>query len=149
MARVSIQEVQAWLETTKLTLSSLDTDFLSQLETMVLARIATAYDVSGWTTTSNTPQIVRTVIAMKYAAWYYRKVYSEDEGTDNEYAQLLDAGAEALISGIVSGSVAVVEVTATTAGQPAFYPTDASTALEPTSDDLSLGPPAFSVGRIF
>lgn len=150
MPRVSIAEVQAWLEPTKATLDVLDTDWLPQLETQVLARIAAAYDVSTWVSVGSTPQVVRSVIAMKYAAWFYRRQYSE-EGGDNQYADLLDAAAEALILGIINGTTTIVEVPVdtATAGEPLFYPTDASSAVEPTADDLSLGSAKFSLGTIW
>jgi len=85
---------------------------------------------------------------MKYAAWFYRRQYSEEGGT-NEYADMLDKAAEALIQNIIDGTIIVVEIPNSTAGLAVFYPTDASSAMDPTSDDMSLGPPAFTVGRTF
>jgi hypothetical protein len=151
MANISVADAQAWAELTKLTLSALDADLEAQVSTQVLSRIAQAYDVSGWTTTSNTPKLVKNIIAMTYVSWLYSRQYSEDETGSNEYAIRLLAYAETLILGIISGANDLDEtpeqVGPTTV--PLFYPTDASSALEPSTDDPSLGPAKFTMGTVW
>jgi hypothetical protein len=152
MPRVTPQEVQSWLEGTKSDLAgSLDSDFLRQIEARVLGQIASAYPVSAWVSVGTTPELVRVCIAMKYAAWFYRRTYSE-EGETNQYATLLDTSANALITGIINGSIILPDATsATTVAGPSFYPSDASSALDPINfpDDRSVGPGAFSMNKIF
>lgn len=144
---ITVAEAQAWGEPTKITLDSLDSPLLEQIQTAVLGRLSSAHDTSSWISPATTPQLVRSVIAMLYMSWYYHRAYSEDEG-DNQYAERLASNAQALITGLVEGTLDLPGVT-TDAGQPSFYPNDASSALEPTFDDRSLGPAAFSMGELW
>jgi hypothetical protein len=57
-----------------------------------------------------------------------------------------------LITGIVAGSIEILEVGASVTGQPSFYPDDNSSMQDPrdnNSADTSLGPAAFSMGQVF
>jgi hypothetical protein len=75
--------------------------------------------------------------------------YSEDVGTqENTYALKLDANAEMLIAGILDGSIEIPGTISTTT-DPAYYPTDASSAQDPTDLDPSLGPAKFSMTTVF
>ena len=152
MANIDIQEAQAWSEQTKLNLgTALDGELEASITSQVIPRIAQVYDVSSWVDSSTTPKLVRTVIAMLYVSWIYSRQYSENVGPGvTTYADLLRQNAETLIMGIISGAIALVDATpATDVGTPVFYPTDASTALEPTTDDPSLGPEKFTMGVIW
>jgi hypothetical protein len=126
MPNVTKDEVQAWLENTRARLDTLEDELEASIATQVLSRIAHSYDTSGWNTPEATPQLVRTIIAMKYASWYYQRSYSEDSDTANDYALLLNANAETLIEGIISGANSLPEVEGRidpeTISQPAFYP---------------------------
>lgn len=159
MARITVAEAQAWVEGTKFRISpnqssfnTADAALLEQLEAEVLARIAPAYDTTiqaGWTSSANTPTLVKVIIAKTFVAWAYRRQYSEDlSDADAQYSLKLEANAETLIQGILDGSVEVPGVTSN-AGSPTFYPTDASSAADPTWDDPSLGPNKFSMNTVF
>jgi hypothetical protein len=158
MAHITVPQVQAWLEPTKLTLGELDDELEDSVATQVLAIVAQAYATSTWTNTTNTPVLIQKIIAMEYAVWLYRRQYSEDGGT-NEYADMLQAMINQLLAGIVSFIIVLTDVASPTddLSGPAFYPTDVSdsmTPLDPTApsavdNDLSLGPPAFSMGQTF
>jgi hypothetical protein len=147
---ITLAEAQGWMEKSKMTVSNLDDALLSQVSAQVLARIQQTVDTTGWTTDTNTPKLVRSIIAMYYVSWYYSRVYSEEDGT-NEYALRLLAMAEELLTGITSGIITLPEipVLTVTTDSPLFYPTDASSAQDPTSDDPSLGPAKFTLGQIF
>jgi hypothetical protein len=144
-------DAQAWTEQTKLTVSALDSNLLGQVQTQVLSAVASSYDVSTWVSPATTPAMIKKIIAMEYVSWLYNRTYSEDEDNTNSYANKLMAMAEAALSEIIAGTLDLLEVpnTSTGPGTPAFYPTDASSALEPTTDDSSLGPSSFSVGQAF
>lgn len=148
MARITLNEARAWAEATKFVISTLDAELLAHVEEEVLARIGVAVDTTGWTSDSNTPKIVRTAISKFYVSLAYDRQYSEDISDGSAWAQRLMANAEMLISGIVDGTILIPGVE-TTAGDPIFYPTDSSSAMSPTSEDPSLGPPAFSMGMVF
>lgn len=153
MARITLLEAQAWVEATKFTItditSSPNVDLLLEIEEEVIARVASAYDTSTWVDATTTPKLVRVAIAKKFVAWAYRRAYSESiEEVDASYALLLDVNAETIIQGIVDGSIEIPNIPVVI-GEPVFYPTDASSAEEPTVDDPSLGPSKFSMGQVF
>jgi len=149
MARVEKADVQAWVERTKLTVEALDDAMLSQLEAQVMGQLGGSFDTSGWTSPTNTPVLVKSVIAIKYASWLYNRAYSEDQESLNDYALWLLAQANDLLAGILSGSIILEGVPTSTTDGPSFYPNDASSALCPTFDDPSLGGPKFSMGGRF
>lgn len=149
MTRVTQREIQSWLELTKLNLAALNTDLLVQLEEEVLVQLSPIYNVALWTDDATTPRIVRVIIAKMYASWYIDKVYSENQDEGNDYAARLLANANMLLAGLVSGLFEIPGTTPTNPGTASFYPTDASSALEPTLEDPSLGPARFSLGKVF
>jgi hypothetical protein len=133
---IVVGEAQAWLETTKANLGSdLDADLEESIATQVLARVGLSYDTSTWVTPESTPKLIRKIIAMKYASWYYQRQYSEDSETANDYALLLNAQAETLLAGVVDGSLDLPEA-----------PEDGNVG---TGYVEILPEPAFSMGRIF
>lgn len=151
MAHITLAEAQAWLEETKLTLSVLDQELESAISLEVLSRLAIVFDITKWTSTTVTPNLVRKIIAMMYAAAFYNRQYSEEEGT-NEYANQLRQYAMNLVKGILEGSVIITDDDPTTPkdfGSPIFYPTDGSSHREPTARNPSLGPSKFSMGTIW
>lgn len=149
MAHITPSDAQGWAESTKLNLSTLDASLESQIATEIISRLASAYDTSGWIDNTNTPSLVKVIIAKFYVAWFYDRQYSENQQEGNDYAALLRANAEMLITGLVDGTIEIPGVTASGSGVPGYYPNDASSAMEPTSDDPSLGPAKFSMGKVF
>lgn len=159
--RITTVNVQAWLETTKLNIAGVEADLDLQLETRVLAQLEAGFDVSTWLTPTSTPEIVRSVLAMKYAAAILDRQFSEDSSATDPYAAQLNLMADDLVTGMLTGTVVVDGVLS---GQPAtegpdFYPTDVSSVPGLHQDsqwssnyyqgDPSLGPPKFSMGQRF
>lgn len=148
--RITAAQAQAWFDKTKLNIDSLDEHLLPEIETEVLARLGAAFDTSTWIDEPTTPRLVKTIISKLYAAYFYHRQYSEDTLDENTYAAKLEENAELLITGLIDGTIDLPEVvTSEPTGQPAFYPDDASSALEATADDRSLGPNVFSMGDVF
>jgi hypothetical protein len=148
MAHISVPEAQAWVEGTKLSLSALDLQLEDHLATEVITRLSSITDTTLWLTEATTPKLVRTIISKFYVAWVYDRQYSEDIEQGSNYADRLKANAEMLMLGLLDGTIELPGVE-DISGSPAFYPTDASSALEPTRADPSLGPAAFSMGMRF
>lgn len=153
MGHITVAEVQSWLEETKLTLTSISTEREAQIAAQVIARVVSAYPEAAptWIDEATTPRLIRSIIAMMYAGWYYDTQYSENPD-DNTYADRLRKAADDLIAGIIAGTIDITEVEGLpTIGQPVFYPTDASSApdAKPTLEDPSAGPPMFSIGKVF
>lgn len=150
MARVTLPEVQAWLDSTKLTLASLDTELIAHIEEEILNQLAVRYTVTGWTTSANTPKLVRTAISKFYASWLLDRFYSENQEEGSDYALRLKENSDMIVAGLVNGTIILPEQpTPTYPSGASFYPTDASSAQDPTTDDMSLGGPYFSLGRSF
>lgn len=149
MARITVEEVRGWVEVTKLNVQDLDLNFLPQLETEIFAKIGTVYDTTTWVDPATTPDIVRVIITKLYAGWIYDRAYSENQAESNPYAAMLKENAGMLIAGLIDGTIEIPGVPATSNPDPSFYPNDASSAMEPTSDDPSLGPARFSMGKVF
>jgi hypothetical protein len=148
---ITLGEAQAWAEDTKLHFDNLDPSLLAQVSSQVKSRISSTLDVSGWIDNTNTPDLVRNIIAMQYVSWYYSRTYSEDASSSNDYALRLLAMAEELLTGIISGIITLPEVPVSSVptDRPTFYPTDLSSAQEPTFEDPSLGGARFTLGQIF
>jgi hypothetical protein len=152
VARISIEEAQAWSEPTKGTLSDLDAALLIQVEDQVMSMLASSkYDISLWIDAASTPGLVRSIIAMDYVAWLYDRQYSEDSDEGNAWAKMLRATVLANINGILDGTFTLdgIPVVAEGQGTASFYPNDESSAACPTWGDTSTGPPKFSMGMRF
>jgi hypothetical protein len=161
MAHILVSDAQAWLENTKISLTSLDPALENFVSNDILARIADTYDsptfgVPTWVDNNTTPELVKQCIAMMYAGWYYDRQYSEmvaAEGTS--YGTVLRVYAETLIDGIISGSVELVEILPNMPETaPTYYPTDISSTSEAlwtntNRDDNSLGPAKFGMSKVF
>ena len=150
MSNIVMQEAQAWCEKTKLNLgTSLDDELEASITAQVIGQVAQVYETSSWVDPDTTPRLVRTVIAMLYVSWIYDRTYSED-ADPSSYGALLRSRAEALLASIISGGVTLPEITPSVdTGQPAFYPTDASTEDEASDDDASAGPEKFTMGVVW
>jgi hypothetical protein len=151
MARVDLATIKAWSEASKLNIQTIDNELLNQLEEEVLGRIGGTYDTSVWTTSSNTPLLIRTIFAKLYVSWFYNRAYSEDNDTPNIYAGKLGENAEMLVQGILDGSIVVPGTTSPTGGNPSFFPNDASSSMDPRDfpEDPSVGPAKFSMNQAF
>jgi hypothetical protein len=150
MPLITPGDAQGWAESTKLAVSALDLSLLGQIETETLARLSSVYTTTAWVDSVTTPLIVKVIIAKTYVAWIYDRQYSENQTVGNDYAAMLRQNAEMLMSGLIDGTIDIPGVPVTGAGSgPGFYPTDDSSAMVPTASDSSLGPAAFSMGRVF
>jgi hypothetical protein len=149
MALIELTDAQAWVEDTKLGIDAFDESLLAQVEAQLLGRLSAGFDLSTWVGPGTTPDLVKSAIAMTYASWLYNKHYSEDQENLNDYAVWLLGQANAIMTGLIDGSITVPGVEAPTVGAPSFYPNDSSSALAPTWEDPSLGGASFSMGQRF
>lgn len=164
--RITVADVQAWLETTKLTITTIDPALDLQVETQILAQLEAGFNVTAWTNSGTTPEIIRTIMAMEYASLLYDKQYSEDSDQTNPWAARLDLMANDLLQGTLTGSVTVDGYIAVSDHSgPDFYPTDSSSIPDPNfflnrqygegnnllfgGGDASIGPAKFSMNLRF
>jgi hypothetical protein len=158
-AHITTSDVQAWLESTKLSVTTIEAVLEADASTEVLGRLDSTYGmyVPLWIDSTSTPQIVRQVIAMYYASWIYDRSYSEVETNEASvsYGAVLRAWAMTLLNDIIRGAVSIVEIEPSSpATAPVFYPTDASSTEDAwrwntDEDDNSLGPAKFGMGKVF
>lgn len=151
MALIDVDDVQPWLEPTKLRLDNddklLEEPFQSEL---VKSRLASCdIDVTAWIDVDTTPVLIKSIIGMLVAAQRYNTYYAETEEGGNPYANKLDERSMLLLEGICSGSIDLLDVTDDPAtsgfGSPLFYPDDTVGALEENKEEAV----RFSMGTIF
>jgi hypothetical protein len=153
--RVQVPDVQAWLESTKATVSTIEPALDLQIETQVLAQLEAGFDVSTWVSPGTTPEVVKSVFAMLYAATYLDRQYSEDSDTTNAYAAKLESMAQLLIAGMLDGSVVVDGYITSDIDHsgPEFFPTDASTVTQwgtpnvQYGDKIQFGDPGIGIAK--
>lgn len=142
-------EARAWIESTKYTDVAIDSALLAQIQARVLARLGSIYTTTGWVSPGTTPDLVRSILAMQYVGWYIHRTFASDADL-SAYGEKLLADAEALIQGILDGSLGLgIDFPETNPSFPSFYPNDASTGGTPSDEDPSLGPAAFGMGKEF
>jgi hypothetical protein len=160
--RIQVADVQAWLEPTKSDIVNVDPALDLQIETQTLAQLEAGFDVSGWLSPGNTPVIVKSVLAMLYAAATLDRQNSEDNENTDAYAAKLEAQASMLIDGMLNGTVVVdgYLVSSDPHSSPESYPNDSSSGYGQSqvringdnywgSGDPSVGPPKFSMNLQF
>ena len=149
MALITIDDVQAWFTTDRLSLDI--TDDLPEevsISPEILASVSTRYDVSDWTTPSTTPQLIRSVISARVAAIRYSKQYA-DQVDEIVYADWLHDWAMTTLEGIINSTIPLLDIvtdaellTAQTASSVKFFPTDVSSATD-------ADPPKFTMDKVF
>jgi hypothetical protein len=149
MAHFSVTEARAWAETSKLPISSLDASLEAQVTNIVFGLLSPTFPTSTWTGEATTPALVRTILSMYYVAAVYDKHYAQEE-EESTYSITLRSLANTNISGLLSGAITLDEYPLPEGSfQPSFFPNDASSANEPSTDFPSDGGPAFMMGSVF
>lgn len=143
MSYISVNQVNAWYTDSKVVAQSLDTELEMSIVEQAFASLRKTFDVSSWTNDTNTPSLVKKIIAMIYAGWYYERTVSENNNTLS-YGMLLINSGNKLLEDLVGGTILldpaipVVDAVGTySQGAPGF---------EPTALDAG---PYFSMGQIW
>ncbi len=152
MPLIDVDDVQPWLEVSKLRLDSDDKlaeePFQSEF---VKSRLASCdIDVTVWIDALTTPTLVKQIIGMLVAAHKYNTYYSEtDEAAGNPYANKLEDRAGLLLEGICAGTIdlldAIDDPATTGFGSVLFYPDDNTGALEADKEEAV----RFKMGTVF
>jgi hypothetical protein len=149
MPRITLQDAKAWTEKTKLAIGDFDDALLEHSENVIIGRLNGTFDTTTWLDEATTPDLIRTIISMRYVASLYRRSYADDAENPSSYPFWLEQQLADLLEGLLDGTIDLPELPANSTGTIGFYPTDASSAMEPTSYDSSLGPNTFSMGQAF
>jgi hypothetical protein len=149
---IDVDDVQPWLEVSKLRLDTddklLEEPFQSEF---VKSRLASCdIDVTVWIDAATTPSLIKSIIGMLVAAQRYNTYYSEtDEEAGNPYANKLEERSMLLLEGICAGTIDLLDITddpATTGfGSVLFYPDDDVGVLEENKEEAV----RFSMGKVF
>lgn len=134
---ITLAELQAWFESTKLEQRSVDATLEETARELVYSKVSGVYDTSSWVSVDTTPSLIRKVISLYVAAWIYKRAYSEDvRDTSETYGEELENMAKEVLAGIVDGSVDLPAETVPSngTGQPIFWPNDTTGVLDPCSD---------------
>jgi hypothetical protein len=149
---ITFQDVNAWFADTKLSLSS-NTEINDEREQQIVdttfPRLASFAAVDTWTDDTDTPSIIRSIIAMYYAAWTYDMTYADDDQGDNRFAARLRRAADLALQGIVEGQVIVEGVTIPAMVGPSFFPNDKSSMNPPTEQFPYDGDSYFMMGTVW
>lgn len=124
-SHILVDKVQQWLSSTKLKADDVDVDLEVSASDYVLGRLSALYVTTAWLTDTTTPSLVQDIISMFVAAWIYRRSYAEvttDGAT--EFPVWLEARAEMMINGILTGSITLPGSTSTATEQPLYLPTE-------------------------
>lgn len=126
--RISLEEEQGWLESTKLQITDVDAALQDAAVDLVFSALGSLYDTSLWLDPLSTPSLVRKIIAMLVAAWVYDRQYSEDAAGQDQYADKLEKRAMMLLDGLTSGLLTLTDIDPVLSDptSPEFYPNDAT-----------------------
>lgn len=159
MAHITTSDVQVWLETTKLAISSIDPTLEVDVSNEVISQLTGQFGAytPTWVDNTSTPQIVKQIIAMEYAGWVYDRAFSEVVTNEAQvsYGATLRGWATNLINDILGGSILIAEIGSGPVNEaPIFYPTDVSSTWDAwraniDCNDNSLGPAKFGMGKVF
>lgn len=158
-AHITASQVQVWLQSTKLTVGTLDAGLEAQVSSEILGRLTETYSafVPLWVDATTTPAVVQQVMSMMYAGWLFDRSYSEvvSQEAGASYGLTLRNWAMSLLLSIINGSVSIAEIAPNQpAVAPEFYPNDLSSTWDAwrtntDCNDLSLGPAKFGMGQVF
>jgi hypothetical protein len=147
---ITTSDVNAWFAPTKLTL--LDADFNENREQQIADWLFSQFKdyapIDTWTDEDDTPPLIRSILAMYYAAWTYDMTYSDDD-EENRFSGRLRRAADLAVQGILSGEMDIVGVDVPTNNGPSFFPTDLSSANPATPELPNDGGPYFMMGSVW
>lgn len=128
MAVIAVSDVNQWLGTNKLEIASMPTELAESQEKYVFGKLYSVYSehVDGWTTTANTPALVKAVVSMRVAGHIYIRQYAEEASNWAAYGMFLLRESDKWIDQLNSGALDIEDIDFPTLNQPAFYPDDAA-----------------------
>jgi hypothetical protein len=141
-------DANAWLDNTKLRFTDNDqaAPWAQNADQVVIAALsqvfpdhATLWDVNPGPGQEPTPSLVREIVGLLMASYYYEAKYSEITNHASSYSRHLEARANDLLDGLRTGLVVLTDVdyvSSTALAQGDFWPNDATLV---TSDNPQVG----------
>jgi hypothetical protein len=140
MAVIVVGDINQWLGVNKLEIATLPTELTESQTQYVFGKLRTVYldVIDGWTTTSNTPELIQSVISMRVAGYLYLRQYAEEASGWAAYGQYLLRESDKWLDQINSGALDLDGVDFPLTSSIAFYPDDiASEAVVRIADDFT------------
>jgi hypothetical protein len=130
----TFEDANAWLDETKIKFANAAdaTSLATQADRKVKGSLADLYpdNVGQWDASGNpepTPAVVRFAASLFMAAWLYQKKYSEETGTDSEFAARLEDRAKGVLTDLREGTIDLDDVdyvSSLSFAQDDFWPND-------------------------
>lgn len=139
-ALIALTDVQAWLESTKTQVTAIEDTLAAQISSQVLGVVSSRYSTGTWLSAATTPLLIKRVISMFYAGYFYHRTFSNDS-EPGAYGDRLLADAQILLDGIASGTITVVS--------DATVPVVVSGGLPSIAQELIDSEPVFSMSQEF
>lgn len=104
---ITVGEVQAWFQGTRLTVTESEIQaFELVATTTVFSALSRKYTTTSWLNQVSTPDIVRAIISMFVAAWVYQRSYS-DNADLSSYGTWLEGKAYHLLEAAANGDLLI------------------------------------------
>lgn len=139
-ALITKDDVNVWLDSVKTNVATLEDGLADQITSTVLGAISQRYSVEGWLDPTTTPLLVKRIISMFYAGYFYHRTFSNDS-EPGVYGDKLLADAQTLLDGVVAGTTVIPTSSSIPVVSVDPNPTFAS--------ELLLTDPVFSMDKVF
>jgi hypothetical protein len=153
---IELNDAVGWADTVNgkfPSMAELDGNLALSLQEVLIGQLSSTFNTALWVSPATTPSLIKKILGMQYTASAFERMYADDNDISNYGTRLLQQ-ADKLIQGLIAGNITLTDlsdtdVVAAGIGQPAFFPTNASSAQEPTKDFPSFGGPAFTIGELW
>lgn len=97
-------DVNAWLEQQKTQVTEIEDALAGQIADTVIGSVSQRYRVGSWLAPESTPLLIKRIISMFYAGYFYHRTFSNDS-EPGVYGDRLLADAQVLLDGVVNGTI--------------------------------------------
>lgn len=137
---IDVADIKAWLDATKTEVTAIEGALAGQIASQVLGVVSSRYNTGTWLTAATTPLLIKRVISMFYAGYFYHRTFSNDS-EPGAYGDRLLADAQILLDGIANGTITVVS--------DATVPVVVNSGLPMIAQELIDSEPVFSMSQEF
>ena len=109
MATITAKMANALTDSSKLNITTIDTELESQIVAQVFSELRGLYDTTTWVEESTTPKLVKSILSMIYTGMVYNKTYAVDGADTDLYGNMLIADANKLLDSVSSGVSVLVD----------------------------------------
>lgn len=154
MTHVTPDEVQQWIQDSRLSIDAVDPVLDNTAHARVVAALALRYDTTTWVNVGTTPTLVRAIESMLQAATIINRAHAETMDEVDAYGVHLESSAIDLLGGLADGSIILDDTPNSgdyASGQPSVWPTDTATqiAVDEGWEADGAAPLMFTVGKVF